>query len=199
MKEKKKDITLTTIVCGLWTLYIPFSYYYSYGFVTFFIFFFFLLIALPLTVWLAIRLIKRIKTKEAYPYYLLATSLLLLVFNTFYSSDLIEKLDWQYQYSERVAIIEKVREGKIKAVDGRVKSNSFPPISNGGNEVFVSITPTGEVEATFYIDRGFLDHYSAFVYTERQADINAYERNIKEGSTSKRVERMAKNWYRVQD
>jgi hypothetical protein len=97
-----------------------------------------------------------------------------------------------------MAIIEKVREGKIKVVDVRLKYNSFPPISNGGNEVFVSITPTGKVEAKFYIDRGFLDHYSAFIYTERQADIEYYERTIREGSSSKRVERKAPNWYRVQ-
>ncbi|WP_192821689.1 hypothetical protein [Rufibacter sp. LB8] len=199
MTEKKKDKILTIIVCSLWTIYVPFSYYYTYGFVTFFIFFFFLIIALPLTVKLLIGLIKRAKAKKSYSFYLLTISLLVLLFNTFYSVGILEKLDWKYRYHERLSIIEKFKVGELKATDGRIKYNSLPPISNGGNEVFISKTPSGKVEAKFYIDRGFLDHYSAYIYTEREADIEAYERDMKDEGISKKVEKMAQNWYKVRD
>ena len=38
--------------------------------------------------------------------------------------------------------------------------NPFPAICNGGKEIFIDNKPAGTISVSFYIDRGFIDHYS---------------------------------------
>ena len=94
-------------------------------------------------------------------------------------------------------IIEKIKLGELKNEKGKIKLDCFPPISNGGNEIFVSEDSLGNITTTFYINRGFLDHYSAFIYTERPVDIEYYEKRINEDNGNHTNKKMEQNWYRV--
>ena len=66
---------------------------------------------------------------------------------------------------------------------------NIPPISNGGNEIAIYKTDKNNLTVEFYIDRGFLDHYSAFVYTNDKKKIQELE----EGANKK----LDENWYIV--
>jgi hypothetical protein len=94
-------------------------------------------------------------------------------------------------------MIEDIKTGKLKATDGRIQTCYFPPISNGGNEVFVSQSPSGQVTVTFYINRGFLDHYSAFVYTTQPEEMESLEEQTTRRKGNHVNKKLSDNWFRV--
>ncbi len=48
----------------------------------------------------------------------------------------------------------------------------------------------------FYTDKGLLDHYSAFIFTNDSIKIKSLERNVGDGGNDYKLE---KNWYLVND
>jgi hypothetical protein len=70
------------------------------------------------------------------------------------------------------------------------------PISNTTNDIDIDENASGIVSMKFYIDRGFLDHYSAFVYTNDPDQIRTLNSGIGSfgGGVVKKLET---NWYRV--
>lgn len=195
--QQRIDLLLTGAVCTLWTLFFPYLYYYSFGLAAFLEGLAFLAIALPLTVWWITRIIRRAVQKAFYAYLLLPAGFLSMGSNLFLSEELLEELDWKYYYSTRMELVEDIRTGKLPVTDGRIQTHYFPPISNGGNEVFVSRDGTGGVTVTFYINRGFLDHYSAFVYSTAPEEVKALEAHITRGKGNHINKKLTGNWYRV--
>ncbi|WP_211209913.1 hypothetical protein [Cyclobacterium marinum] len=121
----------------------------------------------------------------------------------FFGEDLIEKLDWHLRKKSREEIIQLIKEDKLRPnvshnnIICTLDNWNLPPISNGGNEIAIFKMEDNKFTVEFYIDRGFLDHYSAFVYTNNKDKIQELEERMtwkKELHNNKKLE---ENWYRV--
>ena len=111
----------------------------------------------------------------------------------------MEEIDWKWQMQEREAIVEHIKNGQIKT-NGKftlVPLNHFPPISNAGNEVFVHRYEDGTLTIEFYIDRGFLDHSSQFVYSNNLQREKKFDENILRYNKPKKYRKIKDNWYRL--
>lgn len=186
---------LTIITIGLAIAQAPLFYYYTSGLFTLFVVIPYLIISLTLTTIILTPLIKRKKVSNLQKYGVVVAVLIGIV-SLFFGSELIEKLDWKLRFKQRNMIVEKALNGEIN--DTKLKMNSFPPISNGGNEVFIDYNPTGSITVTFYIDRGFIDHYSAFIFTTDTSRIKEFEARTRSdwNQTNKKID---ENWYRISE
>lgn len=185
----------TMITVGLAIVQAPLFYYYTFGLFTLFVVIPFLVISLILTSVILTPVIKRKKVSIFHKYGAIL-AVLLGTISLIYGSELIEKVDWKLRLKQRNLIVEKALKGEIK--ESRLKMNSFPPISNGGNEVFINYNPAGSITVTFYIDRGFIDHYSAFIYTTDTSRIKEFEARTK-SEWNRTNKKMDENWYRISE
>ncbi|MCU7492344.1 MAG: hypothetical protein HF308_09975 [Ignavibacteria bacterium] len=176
-------------------------YYWINGFVGIFVVPSLLLLGLGLTVWLGFRLYKSgndIQTGfQKFGFY----ATIVIAVCSLFAEVPIEYLDWHLRQATRNEIVQKVKNGTLKpnvSYNNVICSLSylyFPPISNGGNDIAIEYGKDKSVTVEFYISRGFLDHYSAFVYTEDLEKIKEFEDMIKRnGHGNKKLEN---NWYRV--
>lgn len=180
---------LTTILILLSIIQAPLIYYYLFGFFPILSVLVFILFSLIMVVILICATLKKVRVSNFQLY-----GVLIAFLYGFISLLIdIEKLDWKFRLSERNKIVEKVLNGEY--TEKRLKTNYFPPISNGGNEVFIDNNPNGGITVTFYINRGFLDHYSAFVYTTDSTKLNQFNAWIT--SKSNKVSALDKHWYRI--
>jgi len=53
-----------------------------------------------------------------------------------------------------------------------------------------------KITITFYLDRGLLDHYSAFIFSNDSSALVEFNRNVENGGNDFRIE---PNWYVVND
>ncbi len=121
----------------------------------------------------------------------------------FWGPDLIEKIDWHLRKDTRKEIVYKVMSGEL--TPNMVDSNSgckldswkFPPISNGGNIISIDKTPDNKYKIEFYINNGFLDHYSAFVYTNDPKEIKELDERTLSPLNMDTNKKLEENWYRV--
>lgn len=182
----------------------PFFYYYTYGLLAFFIVIPYLVFGLGLTVWL-LTIVWKNKKSEISRFQKLGVILIISIgsFSLFFGSAIIEKLDWQLRRNSREEIIELIKADKLKPNVSHnnmiytLDSWSIPPISNGGNEIVIYKTDDNKLRVEFFINRGFLDHYSAFVYTNDKEEIQKLEELtiLNEGvHVNKKLD---ENWYRV--
>jgi hypothetical protein len=122
----------------------------------------------------------------------------------FFGEDVIENLDWRLRRSSRDEIVNLVKEDKLRPnvahnnIICTLDNWNIPPISNGGNEIAIYKTNDNKVTVEFFINRGFLDHYSAFVFTEDPEKIQELE----ERTTTKKKglhvnKKLSESWYRV--
>ncbi len=200
-QKQQKEVKSTSLVDRILTIFLiclailqaPFFYYYTFGLFSIVIVFPYLIIALILTIYL---LMPWIQNKGITKFHKIGVSISIIigVSSLIFGSDLIEKLDWNLRLKEREQIVEKAINGEFE--DYKVKLNHFPPISNGGNEIFVDDKPSGSITVTFFIDRGFIDHYSAFIYTTDTAKIRTYDARTK-SDHPKTNKKISENWYRI--
>ncbi|HRZ42858.1 MAG TPA: hypothetical protein P5228_09180 [Bacteroidales bacterium] len=185
--------TLTIILLILALVQSPFFYYYTSGLLSIIFGLPYILISLTITGILVKPLIKR-KLFTRFHLYGVIIAIVIGITSLIFGLDLVEKLDWKLRRKERELIVERVRRGEFKG--NKLKMNSFPPISNGGNEILFDHEPRGSITVTFFIDRGFIDHYSAFVYTTDTARIRRFDARTKSDwkKTSKKI---CENWYRI--
>jgi hypothetical protein len=188
-----KVLIITTI--GLAIVQAPLFYYYTYGLFALFVVIPYLIISLILTGIILTPLIKRKKVSSFHKYGSIS-AVLGGAISLIFGSELIENIDWELRLKQRNMIVEKALNVKIN--DTKLKMNSFPPISNGGNEVFINYNPTGSITVTFYIDRGFIDHYSAFIYTTDTSRIKEFEARTK-SEWNRTNKKMDENWYRISE
>jgi len=117
-----------------------------------------------------------------------------------FSEDFFEKIDWYLRKSQRDEIIEKLKIRSIKYNPEKpalhLDEFKYSLLSNGGNDILVFANAKNQFTVTFFINRGFLDHYSAFVYTNDPNEIMRLEYGIQ--STAKENNfKIEKNWYRL--
>ncbi len=186
---------LTVILLYLAILQAPFFYYFTFGLLSLFVIALYLLISLTLTVIVIIPLVKREKNSN-FSKYGVVIAILIGSVSLFFGSSFIERLDWELRQKERNLIIEKALNGEINSY--KHKMNCFPPISNGGNEVIIDNIPEGTITVKFYIDRGFIDHYSAFIYTTDTSRIKIFEARTK-SDHHKTNRKLKENWYRISE
>ncbi|WP_422356576.1 hypothetical protein [Roseivirga pacifica] len=120
------------------------------------------------------------------------------------NNSFIEKLDWHLRKNKRNQIVMQVLKGELtpnqehNSVICKLKTNYFPPISNGGNEIAIHRTKdNNRFTIEFYIDRGFLDHYTAFVYTNANVGENSIELASSSVISPRSIKKIDTNWYKV--
>lgn len=182
----------------------PLIYYYTFGLFAFFILIPYLIFGLGLTIWLLTVVLKN-KKPEITTFQKLGLILTISIgsLTFFFGEDIIEKLDWQFRRNSREEIIELIKAEKLKPNVSHNKilcsldNWNFPPISNGGNEIMIYMTENNKLTVVFYINRGFLDHYSAFVYTNDNEKIQELEQRTTLNKGLHINKKLDKNWYRV--
>jgi hypothetical protein len=193
MSKKSKTI-IATILLVMALFQGPFFYYFTSGFIKLIFLLSFEIIGLLLSVILFFNLIIHRSTNSRYHIIGLIVSFIIGIFTCFGSG--MEFLDFNLRMSEREQIIDEVKNGPIKS--GGFIDYSFCPVSNGGDISFAK-NRNGTVFVEFYIDRGLLDHYSAFVYTNDPQEIEKLEKGECDEDIVDRVEKMENNWYRIED
>ncbi|MGE5497235.1 MAG: hypothetical protein ACM3Q2_04160 [Syntrophothermus sp.] len=176
-------------------------YYWIDGLAIIFIALPLLLLELGLMVWLGIRLYKpNKKMRKVFQKFSFYANIVLAVASLFIEVP-IEFLDWHLRKPVRNEIVLKVKNGVLKPNAQYNKgicslgNSYFPPLSNGGNEIIVEYGKVNSVTVEFFINRGFLDNYSAFVYTDDNEKIKELEDRIKSEIPGNRI--LGNNWYRV--
>ncbi|WP_236137505.1 hypothetical protein [Mongoliitalea daihaiensis] len=163
----------------------------------------YVVVGFGLTIWLLVVMVKKSDQIKRTPKIILGLTFLIGSLTLVLGESLIEKLDWSIRKKEREEIIELIKEGKIqpngKYNNGIAKLSNwnFPPISNGGNEILIYQSSEGFFTVKFFINRGFLDHYSAFVYSEDQDEIKEIEERISYSNGLHKNKKIDKNWFRV--
>lgn len=172
----------------------PLIYYYTSGLTSLF-FIPYILIGAALTFGLTFVLMKK-KLITGIQKAGLISTIVIGSLSLFFGHILIEKIDWNLRKSTRNKIVALVKTNQLQPNSSyyknicKLKRWNIPPISNGGNEIVIYKTEDGKFTIRFYIDRGFLDHYSAFTYTDNPADIKMFKEKTK---TYKKIDT---NWYR---
>jgi hypothetical protein len=200
MNHKPTKTVMTSILLIMALLQGPYIYYYAEGLFGFIIVIPYMLIGLTLSVFLLISL-RHKHTNTIYHFSGLIVSTI-IGFASLNSEALIETLDWKLRLSERNKIVELVKQGKLTPnvshnnIICKLPGYPFPPISVGGNEIAIYKDGLGTVTIEFYINRGFLDNYSAFVFTNERKNISIMDSTIS-ARHSPKFKKLKENWYRV--
>ena len=202
----RKDRFYNILIISVLTMAViqsPLFYYNTFGLFSFLIVIPYLLIGSVLT----ILLIAVLRTKNSKITMFQKTGIILTIsiggLTLFFGENTVEKLDWHFRRNSRDEIIELIKAGQLKPnVSGNniictLDNWDVPPISNGGNEIAIYKTNDDNLTVLFYINRGFLDHYSAFVYTNDKKKIQELEKRttLKKGAHINK--KLDVNWYRV--
>jgi hypothetical protein len=157
-----------------------------------------------LTIWL-LTVVSKNKNSEITRFQKLGVILTICIgsFTLFFSEEIIEKLDWQFRRDSREEIVELIKADKLKPnvthnnIICTLDNWNIPPISNGGNEIAIYKTDENKLTVEFFINRGFLDHYSAFVYTNDKDKIKELEERTTLNKGLHVNKKLDENWYRV--
>jgi len=190
MKNRRTKTIITTVILIMALVQFPLFYYFISGFAGMLIEVPYMLIGLGLTITLLNSLIKFKNTNSRYHIIGLIVTILIAFPASSIQSNVMEHLDWKLQLTKRTAIVEQVKAGLLKPDEQgwcMLKDNSFLPVSNGGNKIFISHDKNGFLEIEFYIDPGFLDHYSALVYTDRKLDMSQKDSDV--------IRHLDAHWY----
>jgi hypothetical protein len=190
---KKKDYfynTMTSLTLLMATIQAPLFYYYSTGLLSFFVISFYVIIGVGLTYFLFPLNNEKRKTKTTFQKYGVYATIIIGTVSLFWGQQTVEKIDWKLRRGEREQIVAKFKAEDPKTAYYKIDEFNFPPISNGGNEILIDKRKNGKLTIEFYIDRGFIDHYSAFVYTND----SAYEKELKSSTYARQLD---KNWYKI--
>lgn len=156
-----------------------------------------LLILLFAVVWVVVRIVKR------KPLYTITIELVITLagFCLIYlvlSPKKLDEADWKINFTRRQKIVAVAKAGKLKQVEQSGWYNIpdslhlFPFIKE--QQVVMSQKENSAVTITFYTERGLLDHYSAFIYTDYPEDVTFYDDKTKNDGISIKL---APNWYQI--
>ena len=201
--EKKYDV-LTVFVLIMAIIQAPLVYYYTSGLFAFFIVIPYLFVGLGLTIWL-LSLVTKKSNEQITVFHRIGVFLTIFIgcVSFIFGEDFIEKFDWNLRRNSREEIIQLIKSKKLRTNNNdknvlyTLDNWKFPLISNGGNKILISQTELGKLTVEFYINRGFLDHYSAFVYTNDQEKIKELEDYMSIKKSTETNKKLDQNWYRV--
>jgi len=187
MQTRKAKTILTTIVLVMALIETPLFYYYTYGFFTLILFIPYGLTGLALSIILLKSILKYKSTTTAYHICGLIIGIVVGTPSAFRENKM-EYLDWKLRLDEREQIVNNIKNGVLKPNgDGKyiLRGDYLLPIGN----INVSHDKDGFIEVEFITDAGFIDHYSALVYTERRSKVNSAFNNV--------TSDMNEHWYTV--
>jgi hypothetical protein len=180
MSSKKKTI-LTTVLLIMALVQGPVIYYFGDGFIKLLFAVTYMLLGLILTIILLVNVIKSKVPNTTYQIIGLSIAFLAGIGTTVRPS-VMEYIDYRLRFAERSRIVEQIKRGSLKPGEANM------------NGVNIRDSAQGTVSVEFYIDRGFIDHYSAFLYTDDQTEIRALDKAIIKDHIFKKLD---ENWYRV--
>jgi len=177
----------------------PFIYYYASGFMAAIFILPYLFVGFFLSALLLYRIVKKQEKTAKFHIAALIFGIIIGTISIF-SEDYFEKIDWHFRKSQREEIITKLKNGSLKYNPDKstfhLETFKYSFLSNGGNDIIVQADSKNQLTVTFFINRGFLDHYSAFVYTDDPNEIKRIENNI-ESTAKENNFKIEKNWYRL--
>lgn len=187
--------TLTLIILIMAIIQAPLFYYYTSGMLAIFQVIPYLAIGVGLSIYLLLPFYKKTdQLKTKFHKFGLITAITIGLISLLFGSIIVEKLDWEIRRKTRDAIVTNIKneiQNRRNLDSYNIEKWNFPPISNGSKEINISKGEKGELTVSFYIDQGFIDHFSAFVYTN---DSNELKRFYSSGASIKQLDY---NWYRV--
>ena len=188
---RKANNQTVTILLIISLIQGPVVYYFTEGFLRLIAIMFFGITGLILTFLLFLDLIRHRSTATLYHILVLAFAFIIGVSTI--KEDLMEYIDFKLRRSERNKVVDDVKNGLIKS--NSVHYSGYFPVSNGG-DINITENASGTVSIEFYIDRGFLDHYSAFLYTNDPDEIRTLNDGIGPFGGGV-VKKLDTNWYKV--
>jgi len=112
------------------------------------------------------------------------------------------KKEWNKSGQELKILTQEIKENK----GGRYQmgNNDFPgsfdyPFDEGffiGYESHDTLIDTTKISIRYYVDRGLLDHFSAFIYTKNSSEIRELDIKVRQGANDYKIE---DNWYMIND
>lgn len=119
------------------------------------------------------------------------------------------EIDWKKEWTKNESRLKALTNDILSEGNAKyhIGNNDFPdhfdyPFDEGysiRNSYYAGYTDhivTKNITITYYVDRGLLDHYSAFIFTKDSATIEELDRNVKNGGNDFKIE---PNWYMVND
>ncbi len=192
-KQRKKIYFYNTLTILLFVLVIfqaPLLYFYTFGFFALFGLTLYSIIGLGLSIWTLKKFKKDLTEITKFHRYGIYVVISLGILSFFWGQTIVEHIDWKLRRKAREEIVLEAHKFKSGMHTYKPKKWDLIPISNGGNEVIIDKGLNGELTVEFYSDRGFIDHYSAFVYTNDPRIEKEYENS----SSAKKLD---KNWYNI--
>ncbi|TKK64589.1 hypothetical protein FC093_22225 [Ilyomonas limi] len=111
----------------------------------------------------------------------------------------LDRIDWNTNYKKRQKIVSLAKQNKLNNIGGYLyaipDSLALSP-SCKGKMISIEKQKDTLITITFYTDRGLIDHYSGFVYTNDPTDMENFEERLKEGGNDTKME---KNWYFIHE
>lgn len=119
------------------------------------------------------------------------------------------KIDWKKEWLNNGNKLKSLTKDILRKGDEKYKPgiNDFPdgfdyPFDDGfgisgthSNDGIIGIDPE-KITITFYVDRGIMDHYSAFIFTNDSSAIFNFDKNVENGGNDYKIE---PNWYIISD
>lgn len=170
----------------------PFFYYHTSGFIKIILLSPYALFGLCFSIYIFIKLIKYKNTTTVY--HIVGLSCAFIIGLLTVTNNTMEFLDFNLRKNERNKIVEEIKSGALKS--GHLDGYNLFPISNDGNDINIIGAGKGIISVEFYIDRGFIDHASIFLYTNDPEVIKELKGNYYSTEIAT-VKKLADNWYRV--
>ena len=187
---------IVTLILLLALIQAPLFFYFTSGTVKMFGLIIYAIAGFCLTALMLYLIIKNDLKNNGYKVTVLCVSFLLGVLTL--RPDIIEYLDWKYRLDERIAIINEVKQNKLKPDKGgiaHVVQNTFLPVSNGGNDILIKKNMNGLTSVEFFTDRTLTEHYSALLYTNDPDEIGVMDRSSEHDRHFAR--KFDDSWYSV--
>jgi len=173
----------------LFSLYLaiiqmPAIYYYINGVLALFLLMLYLPMVAGLTIFLVVAVLRKPKTERATEHIMgLILTIFIGTWTMIFGESTIEKYEWLLRKDTRKDIVRRIKAGEIAADITRYGVYHLPiwyqpPISSSGNDISIEKTEQQTLTVEFFINRGFLDHYSAFLYTDDPGTIQTFDKEI---------------------
>ena len=116
------------------------------------------------------------------------------------------EIDWKKEWKENASKLKNLTREIIANKEGKYKmgNNVFPdgfdyPFDEGfyiGYRHQDTLIDTNRISIRYYVDRGLLDHFSAFIYTKDSTEIKELAFKVQQHAGDYKIE---DNWYMVND
>lgn len=200
MNSSRSKTYLTSLIIVLAFLQVPIAYFFTEGFFSVVAMLPYALLGFTLSVVAAVKLFRYRSTNKPFHIYGLIIGVGVGLLQPFQFSQ-IEILDWWLMREDREKIIAEIGSDRNRVVLSQnhelysIPQNALFSISKGG-KVNIKKQHGDTLSIEFYIDRGFIDSYKAFLYTNDSIEQAEIELSIKQGKNAV-YKKYDDNWYSI--